>query len=70
MNETKQFIKILTLSIVAVYIVIAGIFAIFGVLGWTAWELIGEWLATIALVAVLVVVISGATSYVLRALRK
>lgn len=70
MESTLQFAKVTFITTFAVYVVIAGLFAIAGVLGWTTWELIGEWLGRIAIIAGIVVVLSTAVAFLLGTIRR
>lgn len=64
---TSLFTKLkpLLVSTAAIYVTIAGIFVLFGILGWTAWDLIGEWLGMIALVALVFIATSAALTFLL-----
>ncbi len=59
MNSTVKFTLNTVLVTVALYAVVAGLFVIAGVLGWSAWDEIGSWLGKIAAIAGIFVVFSA-----------
>lgn len=57
MKSVSHNIKTVGLATLAGYVVVAGLFALAGLLQWAAWDLIGEWLLRLAIIGVIIVLI-------------
>lgn len=70
MASALNFIKVTTLTTLALYVLLAGLLAIAAVLSWVSWEFVGEWLGRIGLVTLLIVALTGAIAAITGLLRK